>query len=77
MLTSEAKADINYGEEFSILIVKDNTVNMGKPRVGETSQQHNKSRSIFPQLTQSEGWNNYASFMKDIDEFILDCGGLP
>ena len=63
-------------EEVKIGIVKDNTVNMGRPAGWKISQQHKKIRAKFLRVTQTEGNKNYTSFMKNVDEFILDCVGL-
>ena len=68
---------MRYGEEVKIGLVKDNSAKTGKPGGVNMYQQHKKSRSRFIRLTQLEGRKNGASYMKDIDEFILDCGGPP
>ena len=74
MMNPKYRTAMRSVEEVKIGIVKDNTVNMGRPAGWKISQQHKKIRAKFLQITQTEVNKNYTSFMKNVDEFILDCG---
>ena len=67
---------MSSGEEVQIGIVKDSGVKVVKHAGGKISQQHKKAHGKFLQLTQSEGKQIYASYMKIVDEFITECGCL-
>ena len=76
MTTPESRIDIRSVEEVKFGLVKDGGTKEVKRGEGKMPQYHKKAHGKFLGLTQAEGKKNDASYMKIVDEFITDCGGL-
>ena len=76
MMTPDARIAMRSGEEVMIVIVKDSTAKTGKPGSSKMSQHHKKDRAKFLVLSQAEGNKKDNVYMKSVDGFINECGGL-